>query len=315
MKRFLVKMMTFFIITAVITIGINFVFMKRDTLDPDYVRKFQDIPDAITICNFGSSHGLYGFCYDDQKKYDCFNFALESQMLSYDLRLFDYYADNICEGAIVFIPVSYFSFYGEDERMGDIFLSKNKRYYKILPSNLIKDYDLKTDIYVRYLPALSADADILIETLFAGGVNSVNEEKWLQTAVGTDVQHDAELAVLRHVIKNKIDENGKRIINQEELESLECLINRCYQKGCTPVLVTTPFLKEYTDEVKKADPDFFENFYSLLDRVIDDTGVSYYDYGFDDRFSESYEKFLNADHLNKQGAKEFVDILMDEVVQ
>lgn len=40
----------------------------------------------------------------------------------------------------------------------------------------------------------------------------------------------------------------------------------------------------------------------------------YCDYAFDERFMNNYKWFMNADHLNKEGARQFVNILMDEVV-
>lgn len=313
MKRFIAKVLIFLIIIVTISSCINFVYLKRDNSDLDCIKKFQDIPASVMVCNFGSSHGLYGFNYEDIEEVDCFNFALTSQTLSYDRRVFDCYKDSISEGAVVFIPVSYFSLFGNDEETEDDFLNKNKRYYKILPSDMIKNYDIKTDIYVRYFPSLSATPYALIKTLLAGG-RDTNDETWSRMATGVDVQHDAELAGRRHIIKNKTDKNGNRIVNQEELESLEYIINGCYEKGCIPILVTTPFLSEYTNEIKKMDSDFYDDFYSLIDQVVTDTGVSYCDYGFDDRFTENYGWFMNSDHLNKEGARQFVNILMDEVV-
>lgn len=312
MKKFIAKVLIFVFVIAAITGCVNFVYMKRDNSDPQDVEKFQNMPSSIMVCNFGSSHGLYGFNYEDVDDMECFNFGLTSQTLSYDKRIFDYYKDNISEGAVVFIPVSYFSLYGNDEKTNDDFLDKNQRYYQILPADLIKDYELKTDIYVS-LPSLSAGVN-LIKTLLLGSNNTNEENWWSKSAIDMDVKRDAELACERHLFKNKMDENGGRILNQEEIDALKYLISACYEKGCTPILVTTPFMREYTDEIKKADPNFLEGFYSQIDVIVEDTGVLYYDYGFDERFVENYNWFMNSDHLNEEGAREFVNILMDEVV-
>ena len=311
MKRFIAKILVFILIVGVISVIINFVYMKRDHSDPQNIRKFQNIPSSIMVCNFGSSHGLYGFNYEDYRDVDCFNFALSSQVLSYDKRVFDEYKDNIANGAVVFIPVSYFSLYGNPETTDEGFLNKNKRYYQILPSEMIKEYDLKTDIYANF-PSLSAGVS-LIKVLFYGRADT-NEDTWTKVASDIDVKDDAEKACERHIISNKLDENGKRILNQEEIGALKYLIGACYKNRYTPILVTTPYLSEYTDAIKNKDPDFLKGFYQQIDEIVEETGVSYYDYGFDDRFTSNYDWFMNSDHLNKEGARQFVNILMDEVV-
>lgn len=255
-------MMIIFVVTAVI----NTAYKKLDGSDSDYTKKFETIPSSIKICNFGSSHGLYGFNYEAVKEIDCFNFALTSQTLSYDRRLFDYYKDKIAQNAVVFFPISYFSFFGNDERMEDAFEEKNKRYYRILPPQMIKNYDLKTDIYVNNLPALSAGEN-LIKGLWNRYENT-NDEIWSKIASDRNVKQEAEAAYKRHILKNKFDKNGNRIINREEIDALVYMIKRCQDIGATPVLITTPFLKEYTDEIRKKDVGFFDEFYGLMNEIV-----------------------------------------------
>lgn len=313
MKNFIAKILIYFLIVGFISICLNYVYVKRNHSDPQNIRKFQSIPLSIKVCNFGSSHGLFGFNYNDVKGEECFNFALTSQSLSYDKRLFDYYKNNIDEGAVVFIPVSYFSLYGNPEITDENFANKNKRYYKILPPRMIKEYDLKTDIYVNYFPALSVAGVDFVKTLLVGSKDT-KDVSWSRSSTNIDVKNDAELASERHIFKNKLDKNGNRILNQEEIDALVDLINACYEKGCTPILITTPYLREYTDEIKKRDPSFLDDFYDLINKIVDETLVSYYDYGFDERFISNYQYFMNSDHLNDEGACQFVNILMDEVV-
>ena len=124
-------------------------------LDSDYTQKFQEVPDKIQVCNLGSSHGLYGFCYDDIDKDFCFNFSLVSQTLEYDNRILSYYEDRISAETKVIIPVSYFSFFGEGEQNTDVFQSKNLRYYKFLPKEYISYYSFSEDIQAK-LPLLFA---------------------------------------------------------------------------------------------------------------------------------------------------------------
>lgn len=311
MKKFVKNIFIFIIIVSVVTGSVNWAYIKLYKGDPDNTKKFAHIPDKLQICNFGSSHGLCGFNYESiSDKYNCFNFALNSQKLSYDYRLFQNYEEHIGEGTVVFITVSYFSLFGMEEIYDSGFASKNKRYYEILPPSLIKEYDFSTDLFCHYLPALGADTTTLVKT-FLGKTSDNNDEIWKRMASDIDITADAKNAYSRHI--EKYDEKGNRIYNQEEIDALYGLIEGCQEKGAIPVLITTPYLKEYTSEVMK-NTDFYDEFYALIDKVVSDTGVKYYDYAFDERFSEQYVWFMNADHLNKEGAKKFVDILMEEIV-
>ena len=313
MKKFIYKILLYVLIVLFFTICINLVYIKRDNSDKDNTMKFQTIPHSIKICNFGSSHGLFSFNYCDVDQIECFNFGLSSQSLSYDKRLFEYYGNNIQKGAVVFIPISYFSLFGKSETTHDDFLNKNKRYYKILPKKMIKEYDIKTDIYVNCFPSLLADPNRIVKTLLVG-LENTNNIDWSRKSDSIDINEDAKKACIRHIFSKKLDENGNRIFNYEEFEALEYLIDSCYENGFTPILVTTPYLKEYTDEIKKSDPLFLDSFYGIVYKIVESKNVKYYDYGFDDRFVDKYELFMNSDHLNYDGARKFVNILMDEVV-
>lgn len=51
-----------------------------------------------------------------------------------------------------------------------------------------------------------------------------------------------------------------------------------------------------------------------MEQVTGDTGARFYDYAFDERFADRHEWFMNVDHLNEEGARNFTDILMEETV-
>ena len=311
MKKFLLKVLAFLLVMAALTLTINHVYMRMDGADPDNTRKFQSMGDEIQLCNFGSSHGACDYQYDEiNGEIECFNFGLDSQLLSYDARLFDYYADHLAPGGVVFITISYFSFYGVDEVERDRFQEKNKRYYKILPRELIKQYDWKTDFYTR-LPALTAGPRLY--RVFSGKVKPYQYIRNKKTSK-SKAEEGSKKAAKRHVITDKIDQNGHRIVDQEEVDAVIHMINGCKERDLTPVLITPPYLKEYTDAVAAVDPDFYDEFYAMIDSIKDETKVEYYDYARDKRFNTDYDLFTNSDHLNDYGARKFVKILLEEVV-
>ena len=82
---------------------LNTYYLQRNICDNDRTAKFKDIEPGIVISNTGSSHGLYGFNYEELgEEYNCFNFALESQRLSYDYRIVSNYSDYLAENGIMF---------------------------------------------------------------------------------------------------------------------------------------------------------------------------------------------------------------------
>lgn len=316
MKKFLRKILTLILIVSIITCGINAAFVKLYGADTEGIKKFSKVPESIRLCNFGSSHGLCGFNYEDiPYASECFNFGLTSQTLSYDYRIFKNYESCIGKGSTVLITISYFSLFGKPETQASDFAAKNKRYYSFLDSSLIKEYDLKTDLFIKYLPALSVRTEVLIKALL-GRLRSgdPNNDAWDLVTDGKAASEDAIVACRRHIESGKYDADGSRIVDFEELDALYGLINDCKAKGVLPIIITTPYLKEYTDEVKKTQ-DFYNQFYSIVNKVCEDTGVEYFDYAFDERFSERYEWFMNSDHLNREGARNFVNILYDEVLR
>jgi hypothetical protein len=52
-----------------------------------------------------------------------------------------------------------------------------------------------------------------------------------------------------------------------------------------------------------------------MDTVVENTGARYFDYSLDSRFSNRYDWFMNGDHMNREGAREFVDILNNEIIK
>ncbi|MDE6025497.1 MAG: hypothetical protein K2G45_08595 [Lachnospiraceae bacterium] len=317
MKKFIKNIFILLIPIFIVTCCINYVYKKNSpnfgTMgncknDDAYI---VDVPDGIELMCVGNSHGYYGFNFDKYKNdYVCFNFSLSSQSMSYNYRVMENYRDKIKDGAVIFICISYTSFFGQDETALDNFESKNKRYYHFLDRKYIKEYDLKTDIFVRYLPSLGVDSIKLIDTL-QGRVE--NRDYWnKQTSRDAALKHGA--ARYKSQIEINVDSDGNRIMNETEINSVYDLINLCREEGAVPILITTPFLSEYTNPIIENDPEFFDDFYEIIEKIQNDTGVDYYDYGFDDRFSSNYKLFFNTDHLNRKGARKFVDILMKEIV-
>ena len=308
MKRFILGLILGIASTIALVFIINLIYVTLKTTEVE-TDKFESMPEVIEVCNLGSSHGKNSFIYDDwQDKKGCFNFGLTSQRYQYDYRLLLNYSDRLAEDAVVFIPFSYFSIYGNGE--DDEFESRNNRYYKILPPELIVDYDPWVDICEHYLPVLSAYDDLIDVLKDAvvgdGGGNSFAEDI-------KDIQQDT-IEQFNGQIKANEDENGAPIVDEERLEALYNIIELCNSKGVRAILITTPLTRCFTDYVKENDPNFLKKFYEDAMNIANSTGIEYYDYSCDDRFVDDEKLFIDAHHLNREGGKIFTKIIMEEVV-
>ena len=317
MKKFLVKILLYVSLLSFIILGMNtcLIFIQKKYAVGTMGSQKNDnaeiinILDNIQICNFGNSHSYFGFNYEDAaKKYTCFNFALPSQSLRYDCKILDCYKDKLQRGATVFISLSYTAFFGRPETQEEDFEAKNMRYYKFLPPDMIDKYDIKTALCVKYFPIMRYNSFIKLMGVLR---STFQKNGWI---LETSPEKSDGLSRYEYHVASKFDENGRRIYKHEAVEALYKMIDICREIGAVPVFITMPYLHEYTDAVHEHDPQFFIDFHSIIDEVRKNTGVKYYDYSEDKRFSNEYKLFFNSDHLNIKGAKKFTQILLHEVL-
>ena len=259
--------------------------------------------NEVKIANVGSSHGAYDFTYDEltEDGYSCFNFGNVSQTYQYDLALIKEYRKHLDAGCVLFIPVSYFSFNNETVNETEAQALSVKYYHCLSPKN-IPDYDLFTDIVTTRLPVLSAGEDLLklLPDLNLSLIVFAQED-------GIDETEFANRAAQRF---DRHFNNKETYFLPEREEQLLSLINYCQEHEITPVLITTPFSIYYNQPVPKS---FLYDFYNTIDSISSDTGVNYYDYSHDERFSENLSWFSDSDHLNEEGARYFMEILEEEI--
>lgn len=278
----------------------------------------------VEIANVGSSHGAYDFTYDglSEEGFSCFNFGSVSQTYQYDLALLKEYGAYLNEGCILFIPVSYFSFNNETVNETEAQALSVKYYHCLSPKN-VPDYDLYTDIVTTRLPILSAGEDLLkLLPAFSPSLKVFAAEENPEISETGEAAPDnpetpemdeaaiaqfAERAAMRY---DRHFNNKETLFLPEREEQLLSLIDYCKEHELTPVLITTPFSSYYNAPISEA---FFDQFYSTVNRISSDTGVSYYDYSHDARFSENLTYFSDSDHLNAEGAAYFMEIIMEEV--
>ena len=107
-------------------------------------------------------------------------------------------------------------------------------------------------------------------------------------------------------------ENKDKYFEEDKKQNLIDLITLCKENNITPVLITTPFTVYYNQYVSA---DFLYEFYSVINEIALEYGVSYYDYSHDERFQTNLKYFGDADHLNPDGAVYFTGLLTEEVAE
>ena len=115
-------------------------------------------------------------------------------------------------------------------------------------------------------------------------------------------------------IEKRRNADGSMMRNANEIAALYSIIDICREEHVLPVMITTPFLNEYNDVVAKKNPAFYEDFYGIINEVSAQTGVPYYDYSRDERFSWDYSLFSDTTHLNRDGGLKFTKIVTEEVL-
>lgn len=75
--------------------------------------------------------------------------------------------------------------------------------------------------------------------------------------------------------------------------------------GRRVVLVTTPFTRGYNQKVERGGREFLRDFYARVHALRRAEGCEYLDFSHDPDFMDHTRYFLNADHLNPQGAALF----------
>ena len=310
MKKFIVTVTAYLLLLGLLVSGINFLYVSKADDDSLGTARFNEMPETIDVCNLGSSHGMYSFVYTEYADLGTFNFGFNAQTLSYDYRLLHYYQDHLTEGSIVFIPMSYQSFFGIDETHLPDFASKNKRYYPILPRSYIKNYNFIEYLCTVPFPSISAGTKVISVLLQK---DNTAKEETIKTADMLDLQDNASTTYWRQLVHNRRDQDGNLLLHEGEIQAAYDIINLCRSKKAIPILVTTPFLQEYTDYVRQRRPDFLPYFYDIVNQISEDTDTPYLDYSFDERFKNDYSLFMDCDHLNKNGGILFTDIVLNDI--
>lgn len=307
MKRFLLKLSALlFLILLSVFIG-NYLYIRTNWWKGENnINKFDDIPYNLSLGNVGSSHGNFGIKYDAVPEVNAWNFALDSQPYFYDHAVLERYIDHFAENATVLILVSYF----EITKLPDYSVYRS-RYYRILPKEKLDSWRLKEYIFYNQIPFLSAGFNrirIFRDVSLEQTSPYYNREKFL-----------TETKLQKYCIEKHKSwtaqgtEKSPQEGYEQNIESVSAIIELCHAHHLCPVLITTP-VTDVLNEIYAQDDGFFDTFYKFTSDLCEKySGIRYFDYSHDKRFSQNHDFFADGDHLNNFGAEKFTRVLVDEL--
>lgn len=315
--KFVLKVLAVLCIALCLLALASELYKNGETYEGTYmgIEKFESVPEKIDYANFGPSYGMSCFKYDTIEKSGKtgFNFALTMQDLYHDYALYKTYEESFNEGAIVAIPLSYFSFCSNADSV------TGTRYYKLLPKKYIKNYTLENDISTKYIPVYGKGS-ALIRDLINDMMNSImsdnigpdeadsDETELNETTDVSKLTSDSKTRVFT-VENGNLKMFGKYIKTNEEI--LVNWIKEMQEKGLKPVILLTPYWHEYANGF---DAELLNEGYSEpVSRVVEKTGVEYINFCSEefDEYTHTPEYFNNCDHVSKEGTKEFMELYMN----
>ena len=316
--KFLLKITVVLVLAVCLVVGASFVYKSGPTYEGTYsgIEKYDNVPSDIDFANFGPSYGMNCFNYEtiQEKGKTGFNFSLTMQDLYHDYALYKTYEENFSDGAIVAVPLSYFSFCSSTTS------PTGNRYYKMLDRAYIKEYTLEKEVSTKYMPAYG-NGKSLVRDLTNDFLNAI-----IKKSVATDsdkpkeeakTEQSEKIAKLEKDSKSRVltIENGNlKTLSNHIPANEEILVNwisEMQAKGLKPVLLLTPYWHDYAHGF---DEELLNTGYTApVSRVIEKTGVDYIDFCSEEysEYINTPEYFTNCDHVSKEGSKAFMKLYVN----
>lgn len=296
------------LLTAVLFVAIaaitNYLYSKSSYFKNKIgqTEKFKKgLPTNLQAVNLGSAHAREAFSYQDSEIAG-FNFALQSQTLSYDYILLKRYSGHLAPGCRVFISI-------EPLLFCPIHFSgiNNRMYYHFLQKEDIIEYSPLVNYAEKVVPGLASLT--AIKALLRGDVE--------QPLVLGQEQREREADTMIACWKRNFDLDDTLNGNQAEKlreqmeynqQKLKEIVSLCKKKSFVPIVVVLPMTHIMTSRFS---PGFLRSFvYDNLECVSKDVPII--DYFEDERFSTRYDLFCDSEYLNEKGARLFTKTLLEE---
>lgn len=315
MKAFLKRVLLFSLLAAICLFALSRLYIVQLGCDYEMEKngmiQYKDMPDEIPLAVFGNSHAKCAVQWDTEQEQRIFRFADDAQNLLIDRMVFDAYSDRFADGAVLLFSISPMVLYADDQwTLQDLDLMK--RYCNILPLDrlpngklrlyrLFRAVDFDTRVPVAWFcEQLGLDDSFLPRSSFVpNNLAELPEAERLAAAPKAPADMEAENQKWREAA-----------YSASSLSALCAMLDACRTNGWRAVLFTPPYSHYYTDHDA---PAYREKTAACIETLQRDYGVPYLDYSRDERFMNTLSYYMDADHMNREGSRAFVPILLADV--
>ena len=254
--------------------------------------------EEVETLILGNSHTAEGIIPTLFKK-KSFSLAIPGQPYLYCRFLFFKWANRCKDLKVLILPVSYSSFYEEDN---GIEADMAHLYYGIYMDSPFHKYELRYNLESLYYKSFEK----LIMNCLRGNKINWKPDGWIpwllvnKTSVWNAEHVNKSLARLLHAKSyNEVNRNFQYVAN---------IADYCFQHDIRVVLVSTPHTKEYNACLDSQQIAYTRSLVEILQKQY---AVEYYDYREDNRFTDN--DFYDQSHLSDIGANKFSKILITDI--
>jgi len=321
MKLFFKKILIFVFPLFIIVIMIDLYLVNMNSLYKEKAEGLKKEAHEIEILILGNSYATYGVDPNYFTDY-AFNIANVGQSIYFDKELTLQNLDSLEKLEYVFISLDYHSLYFSSQRgerniwsyYGNGIKHDSTSYYKADISPFLFGYDpkvsfslIKKDIlnkwkfrnHAQYLDFDVEVGKIKTDTLVKGFISFSGTE----TNDFNSIWYDSRINGFDNLINTSTEK--KLVLNE-----LNQLITALQEKDVTPIFFSTPTFKDYNTNL---DTSIINNNRVDAEILCKKHDMKFWDYATDNNFSQN--DFFNPDHLNKQGARKFTQILNERLLK
>lgn len=303
MKKIVLYVLILVLPAVVVFLGLNIAYKKTNHWKAQYYNsdRFNHVPSGIKLCNVGTSHGCWGFKWEDYPELNAFNFANGNQPFYMDLIVLKHFESKIENSAIVLIPISFHQVYSYWAS------GVPELYYCFLKKTEYPFWNTKIYIKMILFPLLNNTSNIRFIK------NDITENEMDRFHFGGwKSAHLSEQAM-----KNLVDSSAANWFYCSDapfntasyslnFDAACKIVDYCHAHGWKPIFITVPVYSYFYEFFEEMEPYIKKGFYQFSAELTEKyPDIPYWDYSNDEEFSPNIELFADDDHLNVYGAEKF----------
>ncbi len=300
MKQFIIRI-SIVLLMVLLTLGTG-EYLSRNYTYSDYAYKHKYIlhhGEEIKTLILGSSHAYQGI--NPNALPDAFNLSNSAQPILYDYELLKHYNSQLTNLDNVLLSISYFTFRSAFEQVTYDWQKTAYKVYMDVP--YYPDWS-KYNFICSYMPLFRTVLASLVRNECQFGCDNLGfKARSIDERLdGWDTQ-EAQIAIKNHT-------HPDTTCVKRNIEVLKHIINYCQERNINLTLITTPTWHSYYENLDLAQ---LAEMYRIVEHLEVEYNIAYYDFLKDERFTA--DDFINADHLNEDGANKLTQILNTQIFQ